>query len=233
MSLGIDYFYRNHPLANIQAQASLKTRRKMYQWLVNKLGKVQNLKVLDHGSTPDTDRLDSNCFVKWFIEDGAETYAASPEIIDHLPQFIPKLKVIKWDLLDQSEIDFDLIMSSAVIEHVGTSRQQFLYIQKLLHYSRSVCLTTPNRYHWLEFHTKIPFLHWLPKKIHRTLLKILEFQFWAKEENLNLLSEKDIISLLDQLKRSGLNFVYDIYKPKFLGMVSNLVFLIRSVEVDQ
>lgn len=228
MSLGIDYFYRNHPLANIQAKASLKTRAKMYQWISEKLGGIQGLKVLDHGSTPDTERLDSNCFIKWFIHDGAITYASSPEDINHLTQTIPQLTVIDWKELEAPDLKFDFIMSSAVIEHVGSDDNQLCYISNLLSHAKDICITTPNRYHWLEFHTKLPLIHWLPKKTHRSILKLLGFKFWAQEQNLNLLSEKKIINFIDQLNYSGLHLTYSVYKPKFLGMTSNLVFLIYS-----
>jgi 2-polyprenyl-3-methyl-5-hydroxy-6-metoxy-1,4-benzoquinol methylase len=228
MSLGIDYFYRNHPLATIQAKASLKTRAKMYQWIADKLGGVQGLKVLDHGSTPDTERLDSNCFIKWFIRDGANTYASSPENIKHLMQTIPQLTVIDWKELETSDFKFDFIMSSAVIEHVGSDNNQLHYISNLLSHAKSICITTPNRYHWLEFHTKLPLIHWLPKKTHRSILKLLGFKFWAQEHNLNLLSERKIIDFIDQLNYSGLHLKYSLYRPKFLGMTSNLVFLICS-----
>ena len=36
-------------------------------------------------------------------------------------------------------------------------------------------IITPNRLHPLEFHTKIPLIHWMPKKIHRKILKFLGF----------------------------------------------------------
>ena len=46
-------------------------------------------------------------------------------------------------------------------------------------------IITPNRFHPIDFHTKIPFLHWLPKKIHRLLLSLLGFKLLSKEKNLN------------------------------------------------
>ena len=55
---------------------------------------------------------------------------------------------------------------------------------------KMVIISTPYRYHPLEFHTKIPFIHWLPKKIHRMILKKFNLVFYSKEENLNLLHLK-------------------------------------------
>ena len=51
-------------------------------------------------------------------------------------------------------------------------------------------ITTPNRFYPIDFHTKIPVIHWLPKNIHRLILKTLGLHFYANEENLNLLDKK-------------------------------------------
>ena len=39
-------------------------------------------------------------------------------------------------------------------------------------------ITTPNRFYPIEFHTKLPLIHWLPKRIHRFILsKLLNHKF--------------------------------------------------------
>ena len=85
-------------------------------------------------------------------------------------------------------------------------------------------ITTPNRYFPLDFHTKIPFLHFLPKKLHRFFLKVLGLSFFAKEENLNLLSKKDLLEFCHNL---GIND-YTIYDYKLMGLTSNLILIINT-----
>ena len=63
-----------------------------------------------------------------------------------------------------------------------------------------VIISTPYRYHPLEFHTKITFIHWLPKNIHRMILKKFNLVFYSKEENLNLLSKSDLSSFIKNEK---------------------------------
>ena len=46
----------------------------------------------------------------------------------------------------------------------------------------------------------LPFIHWLPKKIHRKILKFLNYDFLHKEENLNLISTKDFLKICKELK---------------------------------
>ena len=40
-----------------------------------------------------------------------------------------------------------------------------------------IFIQTPNRYYPIDFHTTLPFIHWLPKNIHRKILKFLGLKF--------------------------------------------------------
>ena len=76
-------------------------------------------------------------------------------------------------------------------------------------------IITPNRYHPFEFHSKLPLIHWFPKKVHRFILNILGFKMLSKEENLNLLSKKDLINIMGKVgisnyKISYINFCFQI-----------------------
>jgi hypothetical protein len=227
---GIDYFNRDHPLTSLQIKSSLKVRRAIYDWFAKTIGGVRGRRFLEHGSTPDTTRADSNVFARWLLEDGAEVYATSPEEIVHLEQVIPGLKTIPWTTNNTFPIkNLDYLVSSAVIEHVGSFESQVDYLTSLLEIAPGVLLTTPNRNHWLEFHTKLPFIHWLPKNYHRTLLSTLRMDFWSKEENLNLISKQELIDVINKAAaRSGAELKVDWYQPTFMGMVSNLVVLLRK-----
>ena len=84
---------------------------------------------------------------------------------------------------------------------------------------------TPNRYHPFEFHTKLPLLHWLPKKIHRNILSILGINFLSKEENLNLLSNNDLLEIMQKLNHSD----FEIKKIDFLFFKSNLLLFGKTI----
>jgi hypothetical protein len=226
---GIDYFNRDHPLTALQIKSSLKVRRAIYDWFARSIGGVKGRKFLEHGSTPDTTRADSNIFARWLLEDGAEVYATSPEQIVHLEKAIPGLRTIPWPPTQFPIENLEYVVSSAVIEHVGSSESQVDYLKNLLEIAPGILLTTPNRNHWLEFHTKLPFIHWLPKDYHRFLLRTLRMDFWSKEENLNLISKKELIDVIEKTAtRSAADLKVDWYEPTFMGMVSNLVVLVRK-----
>lgn len=227
---GIDYFGYRLPFAKLHGKTTVRIRRKIYAFLKQELTEVKNKTFLDHGSTPETTREASNCFIRWLMEDGAKVYAVSPENIRHLEQAFPELIVLDWPPNSFSLEGLDCIISSAVIEHVGAEKSQIEYVSSLLQLHPTILLTTPNRYHWLEFHTKIPFLHWLPRNLHRTILSWFGLKFWASEKNLRLLSQEDLNRIVHQAaEMNGLAIHLEWYQPRFWGMVSNLCVLITSL----
>lgn len=229
VDLGIDYFNRNHPLTRLQIKSSLKTRRSIYEWFAGQIGGVRSKTFLEHGSTPDITRADSNCFARWLLEDGGIVYATSPEDILHLEQILTGLKTIPWPPVRSSIKNLDYVISSAVIEHVGSRASQFEYLNTLLELSPGILMTTPNRSHFMEFHTKLPLLHWLPRKKHRFLLSKLSMEFWSREENLRLLSRRELNDFIERSRRElKVELRQNWYEPRLMGMVSNLVVLLRS-----
>ncbi len=230
-SQGTDYFFRNHPLTRWQVRASLRVRRQVYEWFRRMAGGVSGKTVLEHGATPDTERGDSNCFIRWLLDDGATVLAASPEDISVLPEHFPGLGVVPWPIQPGDVSSVDLIISSAVLEHVGAVERQQQYIEDLLALPHSgILLTTPNRGHWLEFHTKLPLLHWLPRGGHRRLLGAAGLRFWSREENLRLVSRGDLERLIAAAARDcGQSFDAAWLRPRFLGLTSNLVAFLRPV----
>jgi SAM-dependent methyltransferase len=58
---------------------------------------------------------------------------------------------------DQS---FDLVVSNAVIEHVGGQDEQLAFIREHLRVGRAWVVTTPNRWFPVESHTSTLFKHW-------------------------------------------------------------------------
>jgi hypothetical protein len=122
---------------------------------------------------------------------------------------------------DQS---FDLVFSNAVVEHVGSRDRQHDFLDELVRVGKQVFVTTPNRRHPIEFHTATPLLHYLPPHIYRKIYAAVGFEFFSKEENLNLLDAAQLLELLgpDARARAELTF------HRFLGMRSNLLLSIRA-----
>ena len=81
-----------------------------------------------------------------------------------------------------------------------------------------------------EFHTRLPVLHWLPRRWHRSILKAIGFDFFADEQNLNLLDHRELRTMIDvndqreRIKSCRLETI------RLFGLVSNLVFILELRE---
>src|SRR5204862_6615864 len=110
----------------------------------------------------------------------------------------PGMRFVRADGLALPFCDrsFDVVHSSAVIEHVGSFSRQQAYLQECCRVARrAVFITTPNRWFPVEFHTVLPLVHWLPPRLYRNMLARLGREFFACEDNLNLLSRSDLAQL--------------------------------------
>ena len=137
------------------------------------------------------------------------------------------------DILNKKKIKklkSDIVISSATIEHVGSDENKIkmiLNIQTLTNYF--FFITTPNRNYPVDFHTKLPFIHLLNKKVHRLILRLLGFHILSKEENLDLLTKNDVLRILKKVKFKDDTFKYQIKNIKLFGIVSNFVIIGKKI----
>lgn len=183
-------------------------------------------KVLDVGVTADTNALASNYFEAYF-PDKNRIIALSNQDAVFLETIYPGLTFKQGDAkqLPFADESIDVVFSSAVIEHIGTLKEQQQMIAECLRVAKQgIFITTPNRWHPVEAHTLLPLLHWLPKKWHRALLRILGLPFYADEKNLNLLDAKTLRGIGKNLNAQSLT----IQRIKTAGITSNLILIIKK-----
>ena len=182
--------------------------------------------VLDIGTTNDTKNKSSNFIVK-NLKNIKNFYSISDQLItsSFFKKTLQKSITENFSEYEIENLKSDLVVSNATIEHVGNYDNQKAMINNMIKLSKKmIIISTPNRYHPLEFHTKIPFIHWLPKNIHRKILKNIKLTFFSKEENLNLLSKSDLSSFVENEKvKSEFKYI------KFLFFKSNLIFIGKKI----
>jgi SAM-dependent methyltransferase len=89
---------------------------------------------------------------------------------------------------------FDVAVSNAVLEHVGSERHQEAFVRELARVAKRVFISVPNRYFPVEHHTLIPLLHfWRPG--FELACRWLGKAEWADERNLILMSWKRLSAL--------------------------------------
>jgi SAM-dependent methyltransferase len=196
MSEHIDYTNSQHRWRGVITRFNIAGRKKFYRAFMEEMAPDAGTSILDVGVTPDQSAADSNFFEKWYPHPECIT-ATSIEDASHLTALHPGLTFIQTsgDGLPFEDDQFDIVFSTAVIEHVGDRERQRRFLAELLRVSKRFFVTTPNRWYPVELHTYVPFLHWLPQHQHQQVLVKLGKTQWATTENLNLLDARDLRAL--------------------------------------
>ena len=212
---------------NVAAPGSLAVRlatavrERMFQMFLAEFQPTRKDSVLDIGVTSDQSYSHSNYFEALYPYKDRIT-ALGMQDASFLQTQFPGVKFLLADALALPFADgsFDLVHSSAVLEHVGGRQNQARMIGECLRIARrGVCLTTPNRGYPIEFHTMLPLIHWLPAPIFRLIIRNLGYGVLAEEAHLNLVSERELYALAGAA--SGWRF--RVASPRLFGWKSNLV----------
>lgn len=187
---------------------SVKVRTNQYRIFTKLLQPQKDDFILDIGASSVEMYKDSNMLEKLYPYPKNLT-AATIENAENLQKLYPKLKAIQikpGKKLPFKKNQFNIVTSWATLEHVGDENAQRFFLSELSRVGKKVFLTTPYKYCFYEPHSGVFFLHWLPDKWFRTILKCLGKNFWATEDNLRSLGLKDVKRILpDQ------NFQVKIY----------------------
>jgi hypothetical protein len=176
--------------------------------------------ILDIGSTSDSGSA-SNLFLTFFKERYVVSISDQEMPLEVRSKF-PHVIFLQGDALNLNfpNSKFDLVFSNATLEHVGNKFNQKKFISESIRVgSKETIIIIPNRWFPIETHTKLPFLHYLPNKFHRKIIKFLGFTDLSLEENLNIPTKREVSRLIKEL---GIE-KYNIYKIKTLLFTSNLV----------
>ena len=202
----------------------LKARKKIFDIIIEYISDDDT--ILDIGTTPVILKHE-NFFLNHYKYKNKIT-CLSNQKLDRLKDVYPNLQTIYGDGRNTKlkNNSFDICLSNATIEHVGSNDNQTSFIKEMYRLSKKkAIIVTPNRYYPIDTHTMLPLIHWLPKSVHRKILDKLKYKFLSKEENLNLLSENDLINICKKLEIK--DFV--IKKIKYFGLNSNIILIINKI----
>ena len=205
----------------------LRKRKEMLD-IINEYCENKDLHdALDIGSTNDIKNEHSNYLIKNLKKIKVFKSISDQKInSDFFADCLTKSILEKFTSDEINQYKSDLVLSNATIEHVGSSENQLQMISNIIKLSKkNFVLITPNRYHPIDFHTQIPFIHWLPKAIHRKILSLIGLKFYSKEKNLNLLSVTNLKNFLSNFD----NIKYEIRYIRLFGFKSNFIVFVKIV----
>ncbi len=184
--------------------------------------------IIDIGTTPSLDK-EQNIFLENTKKNNKITCLSNQDckILYKKYKNINNILIGDGRSTNLDKNSFDIVHSNATIEHVGSFKNQILFVKEMIRISKEyVFIQTPNRYHPIDFHTILPIIHWLPKNIHRRILKYMKLDFYSKEENLNLLSLNDLKKICVKLNIKK----YKILKYKLFFFTSNFILIIKKLD---
>ena len=211
-------------LYKIYQKITINQRNKFFNLFIlnNNYSKFKS--VIDIGTTPSIDN-EQNIFLE-NVKNNQNVTCLSDQDCRIIKKKYKNIKNVLIGDAKNTKLEnnsFDIVHSNATIEHVGSFKNQVAFVREMIKISKlSVFIQTPNRLYPIDFHTILPFIHWLPKKIHRKILKFLNKDFYSKEENLNLLTAKELKKICKILDIRN----YKILKNKLFFLTSNLILII-------
>lgn len=200
-------------------------RARMFETFCQSFPPDSSHALLDVGVTSDRSYAASNYFEAWHPHKDRIT-ALGLDDAKFLEVQYPGMRFVQGNALALpfADQEFDVVHSSAVIEHVGSAVNQRQYIAELCRVARrGVFFTTPNRWFPVEFHTVLPLLHWLPKPAFRRLVRHLRGDFFSREENLNLMTPFEVRQMCGNIP----SFTAEIRLQKLWGWPSNILVVLR------
>jgi hypothetical protein len=213
-------------LENFFNRVLIHARKNFFKIFKSAVNYNANKSLIDIGTTANLKKEQNLILQK--TKNNKNIYILSNQNCNILKEKFPNIKKIyKVDGRKNSLRSnyFDIVHSNATIEHVGSFKNQIAFVKECLRLSKKfVFIQTPNRFFPIDFHTKLPLIHWLPKKIHRILLKFLRLHFYSLEKNLNLLCKSDLINICNQLNIRN----FKIIDFKLLFVTSNLILIIKK-----
>ena len=224
---GINAQYNVAKAGSLPVRLAARQRRVMYAAFIRHLSPAPGDTVLDVGATSEQEYEASNYLESWYPHK-AQVTACGVDDASFLEAKYPGMRFVRADGRDLPfpDASFDVVHSSAVLEHVGSSEAQADFIRELLRVARrGLFLTTPNRWFPVEFHSVLPLVHWLPPRAFRFVLRALGHPELALEENLHLLGPSEVRALC---LRADPACAPLIEMPRLFGWPSNILCVLKK-----
>lgn len=170
-----------------------RSRRDRFLLMMKRLQLGPHTRVVDVG-VGDGEGRAINFFENWYPWKSQITAVSLESDLPNLRKQAPGVRHVQGDgrRLPFPSGAFDVAVSTAVLEHVGTQQDQQRFVHELCRVAPVVFLSTPNRWFPVDSHTMIPFAHWLPMRVRNAVYRVCGRSFYASEERLHLLSKREI-----------------------------------------
>lgn len=177
---------------------SLRSRRRKFDLFMETMRPTSDTTVLDVGVDDFGFGESGRCGTLNFFEEVYPWQDRITALGQHegrtFVERYPAASYVQGDALNLPFGDgsFDVVVSNAVIEHVGRRDAQQRFVDEILRVARRAFVATPNRWFPIEVHTRAPLVHWLPERASHRAYDLIR-KPWAKENH--LLGPRDLAKL--------------------------------------
>lgn len=140
---------------------------------------------------------------------------------------------VEWIVADALQLqfrdnEFDFVFCNSLIEHLHNRDAQQALAHEIERLAPRYFVQTPDRRFFFEPHLLTPFVHWLPVKIRKKMIR--NFTFWGLLQRPSVAQCERFISevcLLNAREMTGLFPRSEIHVEKFAGMPKSIIAMKR------
>jgi hypothetical protein len=123
-----------------------------------------------------------------------------------------------------ADASFDVVFSNSVIEHVGPWQRQQAFAREARRVGRRLWVQTPAREFFIEPHLIAPFIHWLPRRWQRRLIRHGTVRGWVERPDARAVDAfLDEVRLLTFGEMRTLFPDCTILRERFLGLTKSYI----------
>ena len=135
--------------------------------------------------------------------------------------------------LDFTDNSFDIAYSNSVIEHLESWENQVKFANEIRRIAKNIWIQTPAKWFFVDPHLMTPFIHYLPKRFQRKLIR--NFTLWgivtrAPQSYIDM--HLKTLRLITYREMKTLFPDCSIYKERFLFLVKSYIAIRKTNPAD-
>ena len=196
-------YYQVVPAGSLSKRVLSRARDRIYDDFIATMQPKPTDEILDVGVS-DVVSDDANVVERHYPYPERITACGLGDAVEFKASY-PKIRYVKIlanQRLPFEDGAFEVATSNAVLEHVGSRKNQSLFVRELCRVARCVFISVPHRYFPVEHHTALPFVHY-SESLFAVACRSTGKDEWCDPANLILMTRKRLVELSAPVGRTA------------------------------